>query len=109
MVKRIEKQVKRSKRRQKYNIIEDKSLKKFILQHSKRQKIDFTKFKISSFIECLNSDEEEEIIYDKENNLNKESKICTLQKGVEPSTFGFSFLKTAYTPNEFKYKSSIFL
>ena len=84
-------------------------MKKFILQHSKREKIDYSKFKISSFLECLNDEEEDEIIYDRENNLNKESKIFLLQKGDEPSTFGFSFLKMAYTPNEFKFKSNIFL
>ena len=107
MVKKFKKQANK-----KYKFIKDKSLKKFILQHFKKEKLDYTKFKISSFLECLNSEEEEEIFTGRESNLNKESKIFKIQKDIALPTFGLSLLKNfsrvACTLNEFQYKSNIF-
>ena len=107
MVKKFKKQANK-----KYKFIEDKSLKKFILHHFKNEKLDYKKFKISSFLECLNSEEEEEIFTGRESNLNKESKIFKIQKDIALPTFGLSLLKNfsrvACTLNEFQYKSNIF-
>ena len=41
--------------------IKDKSLKKFLLQHMKRQKLDFSKIKIPSFFGNSEEDEEDSL------------------------------------------------
>ncbi len=110
MVKKFKKQIKRN---QKYKYIEDKALIKLILQHSKKEKIDCSKFKISSFCECLNCEEEDEMIYGREKNLNKESDISVNKNNDNKiSTFGFSFLECCSrqlnSTNKLKFKSSIF-
>ena len=109
MVKKFKKQIKRN---QKGKYIEDKALIKLILQHSKKEKIDCSKFKISSFLECLNYEgEEDEIIYGQEKNLNKESDIY-VNKNNNKATFGLSFLeccsKDLNSTNKLEFKSSIF-
>ena len=109
MVKKFKKQIKRN---QKCKYIEDKALIKLILQHSKKEKIDYMKFKISSFLECLNSKEEDEIFYGRENNLNKESDIYVNKNNNNKATFGLSLLKCCSSDlnltNKFKFNSSIF-
>ena len=110
MVKKFKNQIKRNK---KYKYIEDKALIKLILQHSKKEKIDYSKFKISSFLECLNNEEEDEIIFSRENNLNKESDIYVNKNNNNKiSTFGLSFLecnsRDLNSTNKFKFSSSIF-
>ena len=109
MVKKFKKQIKRN---QKCKYIENKALIKLILQHSKKEKIDFTKFKISSFFECLNSEEEDEIIYGRENNLNKEFDIYVNKNNNNKAIFGLSLLKCCSRDlnltNKFKFNSSIF-
>ena len=108
MVKKFKKQIKKN---QKCKYIEDKALIKLILQHSKKEKIDCSKFKISSFLECVNC-EEDEIIYGRENSLNKESDIHVNKNNNNKATFGLSFLgccsRDLNLTNKFKFNSNIF-
>ena len=62
---------------------------------------------------CLNCEEEDEMIYGREKNLNKESDISVNKNNDNKiSTFGFSFLECCSrqlnSTNKLKFKSSIF-
>ena len=55
----MSKRKKQIKRIHKRKYIKDNALVNFILQHSKKEKIDFSKLKIPSFSECLKSEKED--------------------------------------------------
>ena len=88
MAKKIKKVI---NKKSKAKYIEDKCVANFILQHLRKEKIDFSKIKIPSFLDVMNN-EEEESKSNKNNNLNKKSEQPNIQKNNNIPKFGFSFL-----------------
>ena len=70
MVKKMEKSLKK-KTKAKY--IKDKCVANFILQHLRKETIDFSKIKIPSFLEFVNNEEKESKSF-QNHNLNKISE-----------------------------------
>ena len=91
MEKRNKNQIKRNR---KGKIIKDKTIINFILQHSKKEVIDFSKIKIPSFLDCLNEEEEHsnKLIKKYPNKKNKEELNCKANKRLP--MFGLSLLGT---------------
>ncbi len=96
--------------------IKDKAIIRFIVQHSKKQKIDFSKFRIPSFLQ--ENEEEEKCIYkepifdSKKFYINKKEKKM-LENHISFPSFKFSFLKDSISGfinnnNESKINSSLF-
>ena len=101
MVKKIKKYLKK-KTKAKY--IKDKCVANFILQHLRKEVIDFSKIKIPSFSEFVNNEEEESKSF-QNNHLKSEE-----QKNNDLPKFGFSFLNELLDDKKEQYvfNSSIF-
>ena len=84
---------KRCKHQKKDKYIKDKSLIKFLMQHYKKQTIDFSKVKISSFLDSLNNKEEEKENCIDENLVRMKNKLSETINFPKFPTFKFSLLK----------------
>ena len=100
MSKKIKSKIKRKSSR-KY--IKDKSLTDFLLQHLKKEQIDFSKIKIPSFLDFIKNEEKEE---------NKALKQSDSENGKRMPLFGFSLLNELLSDKKTKelisFKSSLF-
>lgn len=106
----------RKKNAKRYRHITDKAIIKFISNHSKKPTIDFSKMKITSFLDCLETKEEKKTCicdtkeFDDSNKQfdgeKKNLKALLLPKFkfsiIKDSTFGF------INNNESKFKSFLF-
>ncbi len=112
MSKRIKKKIRIKIRiTPKVKYIKDRAIVNFILQHSKKETIDFSKIKIPSFLDISNA-EEDGHNYNQIQNLNQESQATTIQNSSNLPTFGFSLL-AEFSSNQsekepIEFKSSIF-
>ena len=87
MAKKLKKKFK--KKTNKY--IKDKAIVDFILQHSEKENIDFSKIKIPSFSGCT-SNEEDDIKSIKSDNLNEKFDQINIQEKNKIPNFRFSLL-----------------
>ena len=71
--------------------IKDKAIVDFILQHSEKENIDFSKIKIPSFSGCT-SNEEDDIKSIKCDTLNEKFEQINIQEKNKIPNFGFSLL-----------------
>ena len=78
---------------QKCKYIKDKSLVKFLMQHYKKQTLDFSKIKISSFLDSLNNKEEEKENCIDANMIRIKNKMSETISFPKFPTFKFSLLK----------------
>ena len=108
MAKRIKKKIRKNP---KFEYIKNKAIVHFIHQHLKKEKIDFSKIKIPSFLDVLNT-EEDEININQVPNLNKKSEESITLNSRNLPTFGFSLLADFSSDKNEKrpvvFKSSIF-
>ena len=104
MVKRL----KKFKRRKVIKYIQDKALIGFIHQHLQKEAIDFSKARISSFLDSL--DNKEDVFKGIKTETNNEKSFS--QKNEKLPTFGLSLLKdfsnVKNLQQTFKFKSFIF-
>lgn len=87
MAKRIKKKV----RDHKFKSIKDKAIRDFIVQHLTEEKLDFSKFKIPSFLDILNADKDEYKSVQIQH-LNQEDRANIFKNTRNLPTFGFSLL-----------------
>ena len=101
---------KQNKKKAKKKYIKDKAIVDFILQHSIKEPIDFSKIKIPSFLDSNTDDEKSTIITKSDSNKNYE--CFAFKRGKNLPIFGFSLLNEFSSDNNskeaFNFKSSLF-
>ena len=103
------KNLRRDKGKVKGKYIKDKAIVEFILQHSEKERIDFSKIKIPSFLDIIADEEKPTILVQCDSNKNDE---LTVQKCKKMPIFGFSLLNELSSDENLKgatnFKSSLF-
>ena len=103
------KNLRRNKGKVKRNYIKDKAVVEFILQHSQKERIDFSKIKIPSFLDISADEERPTVLEQFDSNKNDELSV---QKSKKMPIFGFSLLNELSSDENLKgatnFKSSLF-
>ena len=103
---------------QKYNFMKDRAIVKYILSHSQKSTIDYSKIKIPSFFDNIDTKEEEEKYIYKQQIFNRNKKYMVENENkvlehISFPTFEFTTLKELNfgfinNNNESKIKSILF-